>query len=335
MSFEALQQSFENDKEKFLDEIESSIHSYVLSTGKQCIAVVEKDRQNQVVRRHEFPRFKDTVDDLPNFAKAVIKFMRRKTHNGNELDSALTDPVLKIIEEKYVTLYQHHSSEVAEEFLERLKKDNVLLNSFVERLTDKVVSKIAAKTRTQIVHQLVHQIRDAASSSVGHAIGHQVAHFASTAVGSQIVTIAAHTILKVVAAHIGTIVTHLLASAAFKKMVALLLKKYLVNVIAAMVLKFLATQVGATIGSSFILWVILPIVCAIMVQEIRHFPDKLGRELGCGVRKHLSESFRETNTNLLESTFDQVFRGEKLLECIAKDKDVQEVMHHLAKKVCS
>jgi hypothetical protein len=109
--------------------------------------------------------------------------MRRKRHDGHDLDSALTEPILKIIEDKYAALYNSHGEEISSDFLEKLKNDNILLNSFVERLADKVSGKISKKARAKIVHLLVEQIHDAATSNTSHIVGQHISHFASTAVG--------------------------------------------------------------------------------------------------------------------------------------------------------
>lgn len=86
----------------------------------------------------------DLDSDLPDYAKVLIKFIRRKKDDRHELDSALTEPILEFIEEKHVKPFESHGEEISE-FLEAFKKGNVLSNSFVERLAVKVSGKIAKK----------------------------------------------------------------------------------------------------------------------------------------------------------------------------------------------
>ena len=107
MSFDGLSHIFDTDKTVFLNDVERSIRSYIIGTGKQCIAIVEKIPKSTggyAMYKHEL----HLDSNLPEFAEVLIKFIRRKRHDGHDLDSALTEPVLGIIEEKYVALYNSH-----------------------------------------------------------------------------------------------------------------------------------------------------------------------------------------------------------------------------------
>lgn len=197
MFVRSLQSILDADKTRFLNDIVSSIHSYILSTGKQCIAVVRRDDHGDIIARYPVPSLTD--DDMPPFVKILVKFMKQNPG----LDSALTHPIMTIIKQKYVTIYVNHSNEISQNFLDIVQEDKILLNSFVERLTDKVLGKLTSRTRSKIVHLLVHQLPDATTTHAGHAVSQHVTHFASAAVGSQVATIAAHVFLKVIAANIG------------------------------------------------------------------------------------------------------------------------------------
>jgi len=332
MSFDGLSHIFDTDKAAFLNDIERSIRLYVIGTGKQCIAIVEKIPKSTggyALYKHEL----HLDSDLPEFAEVLIKFIRRKRHDGHDLDSALTEPILKIIEDKYVALYNSHGEEISSEFLEMLKNDNFLLNSFVERLADKVSGKISKKARAKIVHLLVDQIHDAATSNTSHIVGQHISHFASTAVGSQIASVAAHVLLKAIAMNMGHIIAKFLASAAFKKVVMLMLHKFIVGVITAAVLHFLAANIGSAIGAGAFMWIIIPIVAAILIKQIADFPKKLGNEVSKSVRGHLASNFGQTNKDILEKTFEEIFKGESLLLEVANDKDVKKMIGALSEKI--
>lgn len=337
--FQKLSQIFEADKTAFLDDVEGSVRLYIVGTGKQCIAIVEKIPKStgaagdQDLQYHLYKHELHLDPDLPEFAKVLIRFIRRKRHDGHDLDSALTEPILEIIEDKYVKLFESHGKEICSEFLEALKKDNVLLNSFVERLADKVSGKIAKKARAKIVHLLVEQIHDAATSNTSHVVGQHISHFASTAVGSQIASIAAHVLLKAIAVNMGHIIAKFLASAAFKKVVMVLLHKLVVGIITAAVLHFLAANVGAAIGAGTIMWIIIPIVAAIIIKQIADFPKKLGKEVSKSVRAHLASNFGQTNEGILAKTFQEIFNGEKLLEAVADDKDVKRMIGEVSDQI--
>jgi hypothetical protein len=330
MSFDSLVQTFDADKTKFLNQIESEIRSYVISTGKQCIAIEEvsilSDGDRLVWRTHE-----TSFDG--KYIEALYKFIREKPYNGHQLDSALTPHILEIIENDFVTLYKHHSGEISEQFLKKLKDDKILLNSFVERLTDKIVGKISDRARKIIVNTIATQIQQAASTQTSHVVAHHVSQFASTAVGTQIAAYTATAVMHVIVAKIGPIVAKFLASAAFKKVIAAVAHKLIVGAVTSTVLHFLAAQVGAAIGASTILWIIIPIVAAILVAQIQHFPEKLGKQVAESIRVHLDKNFKPTNKNILEQVFDQIFRGDDLLKAVAQDRDVQKAVKQLYEEI--
>lgn len=326
MSFDGLAQTFEADKTEFLSQVESDIRCYVISTGKQCIAIdeifIRSNGDRDVWRTH-----KTSFDG--NYIEVLYKFIREKPYNKHQLDSALTPRILEIIESNFVSLYERHSKEISEDFLQKLKNDKILLNSFVERLTDKIVGKVATYSRKKIVDAIVSQIQEAASTQTAQAVTEHVSHFASTAVGTQIATYTATAVMKVIIAKIGPIVAKFLASAAFKKVITAIAHKLIVSVIASAVLHFLAAQIGAAIGASTIMWIIIPIVAAILIAQIQNFPGKLGKEVAMSIRQHLEENFKPTNKNILERVFDQIFRGEDLLTAVAQDKEVQKAIEEL------
>lgn len=334
-SFDELSGIFEEDKRAFLDDVEDSIRKYIVSTGKQCIAIVEKIPKASTYPP-EYRLYKHELhmdSNLREFAEVLIKFIRCKQHDRHDLDSALTEPILRVIEDKYVKLFESRGEEISSEFLEMLKRDDILLNSFVERLADKVSGKIAKKARAKIVHLLVEQIHDTTTSHTAHVVGQHISHFASTAVGSQIAAVAAHVLLKAIAMNMGHIIAKFMASAAFKKVVMVLLHKLVLGVITTAVLHFLAANVGAAIGAGALMWIIIPIVAAILIKQIADFPKKLGTEVSKSVRAHLGSNFGATNKDILTKTFEEIFNGDKLLEAVADDKDVKRMIGALSDKI--
>lgn len=138
--------------------------------------------------------------------------------------------------------------------------------------------------------------------------------------------------MHAIASKIGPLMAHFLASAAFKKLIGGIVCKFIGGVIASCVLKFLAAQLAATLGSSTIMWIVIPLVAGILVHQIRNFPEKLGHQVAASVRGHLFNNFRPVNKNILEQVFDQVFNGEELLKAVAEDKKVQHALMELGKK---
>jgi hypothetical protein len=62
-------------KEDFLDDIESDVKIYIKSTGKQCIALVEKDSSSgTILKTWEI----HLNDDLSDFCKVLYRFVRKE-----------------------------------------------------------------------------------------------------------------------------------------------------------------------------------------------------------------------------------------------------------------
>ena len=83
-------------KTTFLNGVETEVDNYIVSTGKNCIAVVERNSDGSVYCTWDF---RDDMDDL---CKHVYQFMRKKKSSGGRLhDSALTDPIVEIVTRRY------------------------------------------------------------------------------------------------------------------------------------------------------------------------------------------------------------------------------------------
>lgn len=336
MSFERIGAVLENDKRAFLDDVEKTVRSYIRGTGKQCIAVVEKiptGRQeadgSPEYRLSKHPvefnadfikvlyKSKHPVELNTDFIKVLYKFMRRKTYNGHEIDSTLTKPVLDIIEEKYVALYKKHGDMISTQVVEMLVKDNVLLNSFVTRLEDKIVKDLSKTACAILVLLIVDQIQSAASSTVGT----QVAHAAG------------HQLLHIIASHLAQIIAKFLASTAFHKIMTVVVHKLVIVIITTVILKFLALHIVVAVTASAFMWIVIPIVIIIIAEQIKDFPEKLSKKVSAKVRSHLAKSFQSTNQSVLKAVFDEVVNGEKLLLAVAEDKDVKDMINKLVSDV--
>ncbi|KAH9952642.1 hypothetical protein BC827DRAFT_239954 [Russula dissimulans] len=258
--------------------------------------------------------------------------MTNKRHEGYELDSALTAPILNIIQQKFVDLYKVHGREVSDEFFKALRNSDILLESFIRRLSNSVSSKISKPAQKQIVHLIAHQTHDAVSSGTVHTIDHHIAHFASTAVGSQVMLLAAKVLVHAFATNIGHILVKFMASAAFKNVVHALVHKMVMGVIVSTVVKFLAASFGGAVGVGSLSFILFPIMAGVIYAQAKAFPSKLGREVSKSVRDYLSSEFDGMNREILEDVFWKIFQGEELLEAIAADKDIREMLFAVAKE---
>jgi hypothetical protein len=106
-------------------------------------------------------------DNLIDFW-SCYHFVRSKTCNGHKLESALTDPIVEIVQDKYSEYFESHSGDISEASMKMLVEDNPCL---------------------------MHHIQQSLSQSSHHMISQQVTHLTATVAGHQVA------IAEVVAAH--------------------------------------------------------------------------------------------------------------------------------------
>jgi hypothetical protein len=315
-------------KEEFLSDVQSDIRSYIRSTGNHCINIIEMDAENEDTIYCTWRASMDT-----DFCKILYRFVRKKGNRGRALDSALTQPVCRIVTEHYEKFYTDNADTVSAGILEALTKDHLILDSFVGRLADKALEKASKEVRERVVHIIVEQIHDSTATGTQHTIGHGISHVAATAAGTQVGAVLANVLLKLLAAHIGAIVAKIMSSALLKKLIVLLVKKVVITAVGAAVLNFLAVHVGVAIGGSTVMWIVAPLLLTYVGYKIYTFPEKIAEEVSNSVRKELSGRFDGMNESILDKIFDQIVNGEELVLAIAKNGEFQTMITDLAMKV--
>ena len=314
-------------KEPFLDIVASDINSYIVGQGHHCIDVIEKTAEDDdlVYRTHRASLNSD-------FCEVLYRFVRRKPHNGHILDSALTMPVCEIVSRRYEEFYQANADTVSAGVLAALTKDNLILDSFLNRVIDKALDKASSEVRKRVVHLIVHQIHSSTKDGALHAVGHQIGHVAATTAGSQVAVLVAHVLVKMLAGHIAVLVARILSSGLIKKLVLLVVKKVTIAAVGGIVIKFLAAHVAAAVGGTTIMWIALPLMVTYLCYKIATFPEKLGKEVSKSVRRELSERFTSMNKTILDKIFEQVVDDDKLVSALAGDKELKGILKSLAEK---
>ena len=132
-------------KSSFLDSVEWDIRSYIESTGKQCIAVVEKAPDGGIYRTWEV----HLDDDLTHFCKVLYRFVRKQRYNGHELDSALTEPISARVETAYQEFYQSESEAISSGMLVMLAADELKLKDFLDRVADIALDSFSGAVKKQ------------------------------------------------------------------------------------------------------------------------------------------------------------------------------------------
>lgn len=312
-------------KNPFLNQVEQEINSYIVRQGAHCIDIVERDCQKEdVIHR----KWRASVDI--DFCEVLYKFVRHKQLNGHKLDSALTEPVCEIVTKKYEEFYKDNADAISKGVLAELTGNDLILESFLSRLTDKALKKASSKVRKQVVHLIVHQIHDSAAAGTLNTVGSHIGHIAANSAATSVGAIVVHVLIKLLATHISVLVTKLLSTALIHNIVLILVKKVIIVAVGTAVFNFLAAHVAAAAGGASFMWIVLPLLAAYIAYRITTFPEKIGKEVSKSVRQELSDRFLGMNRTILERIKDEVLNGEKLVEALAGDKELIKLMEGLA-----
>lgn len=124
-----------------------------------------------------------------------------------------------------------------------------------------------------------------------------------------------------------------LASAALQHVLLGLAKKLILTAVVSAVFQFLTIHFGAALAGMSVLWVVIPAILAYVAYKIATFPEELGEAVAKDVRKELDGNFDSMNKTVLEKIFSAVFRGNDLVDAIARDEDFQDAMRNLGETV--
>jgi hypothetical protein len=317
-------------KENFLDDVETDVKIYIKSTGKQCIAMVEKASDSGIILKTWEVHLND---DLGDFCKVLYKFVRKEQYHGHDLDSALTEPIVNLVETAYQDFYQSESEAISMGMLVMLAADEVNLCSFIDRIADIALQQFSKQVRKQVVHMLMHQIKESVNQGTLNSVGQHAGHLAVTTAGTQVATIVAHLLLKLLAANIAHVVAKLLASAFLKKVLAILIKKFVLAAVTTAVVQFLATHIGAAVGGSTIMWIVMPVLVAYIGRQIAKFPETLSVKVSASIRKELDGRFEPTNQTILEKVFHTIFGGNELVQAIAMDEEFRNMLRNWGEEI--
>jgi len=119
--------SLGEQRSEFLNDIESSIKSYISSQGANCLTINQVYSSGEIKRQWKLKASSD-------YAKCLYAFCRRESFRGYELDSALTEPVVDIVTSKFEAFYRKNNEHINKAFLKALIQDSAIINSIVEKI---------------------------------------------------------------------------------------------------------------------------------------------------------------------------------------------------------
>ncbi len=295
-----LAQALGKNKKVLLDDIERRVRHGVKNLGSECFSVIEKTSHQRI--KYDPPSLE--------WGRRFVLFCRKKTHNGNSLDSPVTDKVSNEVSAAFLAYYQDKSEDISAIVARDFAKNEIFVDTLVRAIHDaNIVKSSGWMTKTAIRTQIRAVVIAALQSSQVQAIGSQITGITSALIAKVAASSVGTIILKQLLLYSKVIVAKILASAAFKTMVAAAIKKFAAAAILAMVTHalwgLLGAKVAAAIGSAIVPIIAIAIL-GWVVYEIVHMPEKLGNKLAIEVRAKLDGEMENINYQMASSIYEQI-----------------------------
>lgn len=266
------------------------------------------------------------------WVKCFIAMLKHKgegmpTYKDTELDSALTQPILKEVQDVWAAFTKEHGEVVSATMVKLLTSDPVIARQLAEQIassmaaagqpvTDEIrkaiITFLTEQVSTHVAAESVNQI----TMQVGQTIGDAALHSIAAGVGAALI----HSL--------GAAITHLLAHAALTSAVKGAVLNIAGHMIAHHVIALGAAALLATLGVSatgaMYAFVLLPVVVAFAAWEAHRFPEKLAAKVAPTVAFSVAGTYRQGNKSSLEKIFNDTVRSNlvALAEAIVADTKI-------------
>jgi len=318
-------------KNAFLRSLQSDVRTFIENQGKDCLTLIE--------RRSSGDQRWSISADL-GYIRRLIAFCREKDFSGNQLDSALTEPVIDRISGRFGVFYAEHEKMLGETLASYLITNPVLAAALVDGVVGTAAHALSEGAKQKLATVLMQPLKEVAAQ----VLGSTTAQAAGQAVTAAVKSSAAHMSLPVATkiamllAHslsltMKTAISKVLASTALKAVIAAAVKKFLVTALVAAIVKLVAAKFGIATLGSFVL-VLIPLIAAYIVYEVITFPKTLGEKVSVKVVGDLRESFDAINRSAMESVVSDIFaNGVGAIGAeLGKSKPVQELLAELLRE---
>ena len=295
-----LVQALGDDKESLLDDVEYRIRSAVEALGSKCFSVIEREKKRSM--RYDPPSL--------DWGKRFILFCRKKTNDGNVLDSPVTDIVAAEVSAAFLEYYQSKSDEISAIMVQDLVKNQAFVNALVSSVQDANIVKASKLMTNKVINDQIRTVVTAAlQSAQSQAIGSKIAVTTSGVITKIAASSVGKIILQKLSLYCQLMVAKILTSAAFETMVVAAIKKFTAAAILAAVTHalwgVLGAKVAAAIGSA-IVPIISVAILGWVVYEIVHMPEKLAEKLAVEVRANLDGEIGNINQEIATSFYEEI-----------------------------
>ena len=344
---DVLLKHIEGDKEKFISELRADIKKRV---GAKNPAEVLK----LVTRRNEHVVTWSIVDGVP-YVVRLVAFVREKPYKEDglvyEVDSAMTGEILEMVSIKLSAVVLSHSEIIGDiaraeimlhDATRDLFLDSLLANNAIARAAGEKGKAIVADALLHGLQEQTHQLSDAISSSVSE----KAAHLLAVAVKSGIVTnsaaiaakVAATTGGKVILTKLSIVVAKSLAPVVAKLLAMPVLQAALKKIVAVAVLGTIAKMIAAKIGMSVVsaaMWLLIPVILALLYRDIVQLPEKLGAALADAVCGELRQAYTKSMNDIVRGLLAEFTLGHVVDEFAKLLGNDQVIMKELGELIAA
>lgn len=300
----AFVQSLASQKPEFIADCKSEVHDYIQrQQRRECVAIVEKDDSGATLCKH-----RPSSDD---YLEVLVRFCCRKSFNGHELDSALSEPVVAIVCDCYARLIQRNAAEVERCLRQAIMQDRLMLQETVKLAGGKLAGMGLGKLQGAIAH-LAHE---AATSQLGAQVGHGVVAIAGTTAGQ----VMAKMLVKAVATHCHGILVQVASSALVKKMVLVAAKKFILVGVTAFIVQALAAKFGIAATASVVPVIGWAALGIFMLAKLDGLPQEMAEKVSSGVGDMLADNYTDCVTDIFNGIKAAALDPEKLAEAMVEE----------------
>lgn len=313
-------------KDDFLNHLQLVLHAHLRNqTWQDCLTIVERKADGTVCAKYV------PGDVLDGYAKILFKFLRKKTHNGHELDSYLTDGIVDIVTTEFNDHYTKHTDDISKPILAYLFKNQTFANQLKATIIGMQDDAIPSAIKNHIANTVMHQIE----SSLNTNVTSQASEVITTVTGKIVATATAAPIsksiimilIKNMSVFLKGTVAKIFASTAFKTMFAAAMKK----LVAVKIIGALIALLGITSSAIPIWFILLPIIAAFIYYEVATLPEKIADKVSNNVKSELSGEFQKINENIATNILKSITMTSinTIASGIAKDTIVKNLLNNI------
>lgn len=310
------------DKASFLSEVRSAIGSYVDSRSvTECLTLVSRNSDGS----RGFNWYPKEV--LDGYTPRFMAFLRGQKYNGKVIDSALTDPIVELVSDKFEQFYTEKAVVISKPLLESILSNHTLVTQLANQIIEVSNKSVPTYLRAQLSKALIHYLEEHIHADVVHLSGQAVQNIVAATTSTAVAIPVSATLLKYMAFSLKGVIAKLLATAATKTMLMGLLKK----IVAVKIIAALVSLVGVTIGGGSIALIVAPLLAGFIAYEAYTLPSQLAEKVSIAVANELEGQFDEINRNVAVNIL-QGF-GASAISAFASDVARDEAIKELLRKI--